>query len=83
MQVELITELEERLLFVRFYFFKKFHLLKKHDRISPLMFFQGTFDDKVQAVKDSKERNSNVIEEYQVNGQLVSYSIISNVNVLI
>ena len=47
------------------------------------MFFQGKFDDKVQAVKDSKEHNSNVIEEYQVNGQLVSYSIIRNVNVLI
>ena len=47
------------------------------------MFFQGKFDDKVQAVKDSKESNSNVIEEYQVTSQLASYSIISSVNVLI
>ena len=37
------------------------------------MFFQGKFDDKVQAVKDSKENNSNVIEEYQVTSQLASY----------
>ena len=47
------------------------------------MFFQGKFDDKVQAVKDSKESNSNVIEEYQVTSQLASYSIISSVDVLI
>ena len=83
--MELITELEERLPAVRRRFFKKSHThLKKHyDRISPLMFFRGTLDDKVQTVKDSKEHNSNVIEEYQVTGQLASYSIISNVNVLI
>ena len=61
-----------------------FHMLKRHhDRISPLKFFQAIFDDKVQAVKDSKENNSNVIEEYQVTSQLASYSIISSVNVLI
>ena len=83
-QVELITELEDRLPFVRLYFFKKFRMLKRHhDGISPLKFFQTTFDDKVQAVKDSKENNSNVIEEYQVTSQLASYSIISSVNVLI
>ena len=58
-------------------------LKRHHDGISPLKFFQATFDDKVQAVKDSKENNSNVIEEYQVTSQLASYSIISSVNVLI
>ena len=64
--------------------FQKFHMLKRyHDGISPLKFFQATFDDKIQAVKDSKENNSNVIEEYQVTSQLASYSIISSVNVLI
>ena len=82
-QVELITELEDRLPFVRLYFFKKFYLLKKHDGISPLRLLQATFDDKVKAVKDSKENNSSVIEDYQVTSQLTSYSIISNVNVLI
>ena len=71
-QVELITELEERLPAVRRRFFKKSqtHLKKHYDRISPLMFFRGTLDDKVQAVKDSKEHNSSVIEEYQVTSQL-------------
>ena len=83
--MELITELEDRLPAVRRRFFKKSQtLLKKHyDRISPLKFFRDKFDDKVQAVKDSKENNSNVIKEYQVTSQLASYSIISSVNVLI
>ena len=58
-------------------------LKRRHDGISPLKFFQATFDDKIQAFKDSKENNSNVIEEYQVTSQLASYSIISSVNVLI
>ena len=58
-------------------------LKRHHDRISPLKFFQATFDDKMQAVKDSKENNSNVIEEYQVTSQLASQSIISSDDVLI
>ena len=68
MQVELITELEERLPSVRLYFYKKFHMLKKHcNQISPLVFLQiSNFDTKAKAVKGSKENNTNVIEEYQV-----------------
>ena len=68
MQVDLVTEWEERVPFVRLYFFKRFHTLKKqHGRVSPLMFVQSTnFDTKVKAAKDSEEKNSDVIKEYQV-----------------
>jgi len=67
-QVALITELEERLPSVRLYFFKKFHVsTKQHGIASQLTFFGSTkFDDKVKAVKESNENNSNVIENYQV-----------------
>ena len=86
MQVDLVTELEDRLPFIRLYFLEKLHILNKHDKVSPLLFFQSTFDDKVKAVKDSEENNSNKIEGYQVIIQLATYSclpIISHVNFLI
>ena len=68
-QVDLVTELEERLPSVRLYFFNKFHMLRKpcYGVVSHLMFFQSAkFDNKLNAVKDSEEKNSNVIEVYQV-----------------
>ena len=74
MQVDLVTELEDRLPPVRLYFFEKSHVLNKHDKVSPLLLFQTTFVDKVKAAKDSEENNSNTIEEYQVNSQLAIYS---------
>ena len=86
MQVDLVTELEDRLPFIRLYFLEKLHILNKHDKVSPLLFFQSTFDDKVKAVKDSEENNSNKIEGYQVIIQLAMYCylpFISHVNFLI
>ena len=67
-QVALITELEERLPSVRLYFFKKFYAsTKQYGIASHLTFFESTkFDNKVKAVKESNENNSNVIENYQV-----------------
>ena len=67
-QVDLVTELEKRLPSVRLYFYNKFHVLKKpYGVMSRLEFFRRTkFDKKVNAVKNSKEKNCNVIEEYQV-----------------
>ena len=67
-QVNLVTELEERLPSVRLYFFNKFHVVTKHcGWVSQLKFFQNTkFDNKVKAVKNSNENNSDVIEKYQV-----------------
>ena len=66
MQVDLVTELEDRLPPIRLYFFDKSHILSKHDKASPLLLFQSTFDEKAKTVKDSEESNSNKIEEYQV-----------------
>jgi len=61
-------ELEERLPSVRLYFFKKFHILKRtYGGLSQLPFLPSAkFDNKIKAVKDSNEVNTNVIEEYQV-----------------
>ena len=64
---------------MRLYFFNKFQMLKKpYGLASHLMSFQSTkFDKKVNAVKDSEEKNSNVIEEYQV-FQLTNYRHLLN-----
>ena len=66
-QVDLVTELEERLPSVRLYFFKRFHVLTKLYSSFSQIIFQRTFDNKVKAVKSSEVTYSNVIEEYQVN----------------
>ena len=42
-------------------------LIKRYGRISQLMLLQDTtFDDKVKSVKDSEEKQTDVIEKYQV-----------------
>ena len=76
MQVDLVTELEEKLPPVRLYFFKKFHTLKKQrSRMFQLTSYQSaTFNDKVKAIKDSVKNNSNMIEEHQVTSQLCIYN---------
>ena len=67
MQVSLVTELEERLPSVRLYFFNKCHMVAKHYGEASKLFFQNVrFDNKVQAIKDSNENNSTVIEKHQV-----------------
>ena len=71
MQVDLVTELEEKLPSVRLYFYNKIYVLRKlYGKVNQLLLFQGTnFDNKVKAVKDSEGKKADVFEKYQVTGK--------------